>query len=472
MERKRTWYFAIIFIVLLIFFSLPYFPRRLINVASGSLAENVEFITPVAAQIFAPFLDFPFYFFNFTEPKLQLSSWLLWLLAIWSVLALIRLKKPGFKKCLRLLRGVIAIIVSFLLFILYLLLFPLPQHRLKSGNPDEVFLDLHSHTIYSHDGIASLEESILWHLNCGFAGWATTEHNRIGAAPVAQEEMLEKNSLDALVIAGVELNFNGTHLNLLGIEKEIDKNQYKNLTDLVEAVHRQRGVVIVPHFWAKKKPPSSLQDLAKAGVDGFEIAGNCSLPLQPELKKEIIALCQKQNLLMVGGSNWHGWGSFCNVWTGFKLHPHLSPPPLRGRIEKGGGRAREKVILDALREKANSHFRVLALPKKSYSKYHYIFEPFMGSFFYFCSLNDWQRVSWVFWVLLACFSLCSIKDKRKLAIFLWSAISLILALKGISFLNIWQLVSQVNNILPLVSKGLFLMAGLTALLALTDIKKR
>ncbi|MCK4244806.1 MAG: hypothetical protein KAX20_04190 [Candidatus Omnitrophica bacterium] len=461
MKRKRIWWFFIGFVVLLLLFSLPHSPRRLINVEKGIEAKSVCLIIPLSAEIFAPFLDFPFYFFNLSEPKLQLSSWLIWLLAIWLIFALIRLKGPVFKKIVRLFRGIIVVIVSFLLFVLYLLLFPLPEYRLKSEDPNEILLDLHSHTIYSHDGIATLERSVLWHLNCGFNGWATTEHSWIGAAPIAQGEMLEKNSLDALVIAGEEVNFKGSHLNLLGIKEDIDKGQYKDLADLIRVVHRQKGVVIVPHYWGKRRPPLSLEDLAKAGVDGFEIAGASSRPLRPELRKEIINLCKKKNLVMVGGSNWHGWGSFCNVWTGFKVDNWE-------RLDK---RAREKVILDALRRRENSRFRVIALPKKFYSEYHYIFEPFIGTFSYFCSLNNWQRVSWFLWVVMSCFLLRSIKDKRRIAIFLWLVISLILVVKGISLLNTWQLVATVNEILPTVSKGLFLLAAVTMGLAISDVKK-
>ncbi len=457
---------VIILAGLLVLFFLPHSSRELINAKTGLKAENVYLTVPLSAKIFAPFIDFPFYFYNFAEPKLQLSSWLIWLLAIWLIVGFTKLRTSPLKKCLTLLRGIVVIIVSFLLFVLYLFLFPLPQYSLNTKNPNEIFLDLHSHTIYSHDGGATLERSILWHLNCGFDGWATTEHNWIGAAPIAQEEMLQKNSLDGFVIAGEEINFKGSHINALGIKKDIDKNQYESLADLVKAVHRQKGVVIVPHFWGKRKPPLSLEDLAKANVDGFEIAGYSSRPLKLELKKEIITLCKKKNLVMVGGTNWHGWGSFCDVWTGFS-HPHLIPPPSRGRSEERG-----KAILEALRKREVSRFRVITYSKKFYTKSHYVFEPFIGTFAYLCSLDNWQRISWFFWIFIICLFLRLIKDKRQIAIFFWLLVSLTLVAKGISLLNTYRMVNTVNNILPAASKWLFLMAGVTMLLAITNKKKR
>ena len=462
MKKKRIWWLIVILAGLLVLYFLPHSSRELINAQTGLKAENVNLTVPLSAKLFAPFLDFPFYFYNFAEPKLQLSSWLIWFLAIWLIVGVIKSKSPPLKKGLSLLRGIVVIIVSFLLFVLYLFLFPLPQYSLKTENPNEIFLDLHSHTIYSHDGSATLERSILWHLNCGFDGWATTEHNWIGAAPIAQEEMLRKNSIDGFVIPGEEINFNGSHINVLGIKKDIDKNRYESLSDLVKAVHRQKGAVIVPHFWGKEKPPLSSEELAKANVDGFEIAGYSSRPLKPKLKKEIIALCKKQGLVMVGGTNWHGWGSFCDVWTGFRID----------NWQKLNKKARKKTILEALRKREVSRFRVITYPKKFYTKSHYVFEPFIGTFSYLCSLNNWQRISWFFWLLIICSFLRLIKDKRQIAIFLWLLVSLILIAKGISFLNTYQMVNTVNNILPSASRWLFLMAIATLLLAITNKKER
>ena len=456
--KKRIWWLILILAGFLVLYFLPHSPRELVNAETGLKAENVYLTVPFSAKLFAPFLDFPFYFYNFAEPKIQLFSWLIWFLAIWLIVGFIKLRSPPFKKCLSLLRGIIVIIVSFLLFVLYLFLFPLPQYSLNTKNPNEIFLDLHSHTIYSHDGSATLERSILWHLNCGFNGWATTEHEWIGAAPIAQEEMLRKNSIDGFVIAGEEINFKGSHINALGIKKDIDRNRYKNLADLVKAVHQQKGVVIVPHFWGKRKPPLSLKELAKSGVDGFEIAGNSSRPLKPELKGEIINLCREKNLLMVGGTNWHGWGSFCNIWTGFKIDNHQ--------------KSNKKIILNALRKREVSKFRVITYQKKFYTKSHYFFEPFIGTFSYLCSLNNWQRISWFFWIFIICFLLRLIKDKRQIAIFLWLVASLTLLAKGISFLNTYEIVNTVNNILPGASRWLFLMAGITLILAFTDGKGR
>ena len=240
--------------------------------------------------------------------------------------------------------------------------------------------------------------------------------------------------------------------------KDIEKNRYENLADLVKAVHRQKGVVIVPHFWGKRKPPLSLEELAKTGVDGFEIAGYSSRPLKPKLKKEIITLCKKKNLVMVGGTNWHGWGSFCNVWTGFRIDN-------RQKLNK-------KAILEALRKREVSRFRVITYPNKFHTKSHYVFEPFIGTFSYLCSLDNWQRISWFFWLIIICFLLRLIKDKRQIAIFFWLLVTLTLVAKGISLLNTYQMVNTVNEILPSVSKWLFLMAVVTMLLAITNGKKR
>lgn len=438
------------------------FMRILIDIATGSPISDVELASPLVNQICAPFFDFPSYFLTLPHPEAQLLSWLAWLSAIWIIFALIRLKGPLKKKILPLARGMIAVTVSFALFIIYCLLFPLPQYRLESKNPDEVFLDLHSHTIYSHDGIATPERSFHWHLNHGFNGWATTEHDWIGDAPLIQQELIKKNSLAAVAIAGQEVNFKKAHLNLLGIKEDVDTARYKNLEDLIEEVHRQGGAVVVPHLWAETKSPFSMKDLSEAGVDAFEIAGNASIPLSQEAQQEIIALCREEGLIMVSGTNWHGWRNFCTVWTGFRAENW-------GQLDMAG---RERAIIDALRNRETGSFRVIGYRQKfPASPVHYVFEPFTGLFSYFTSINKWQQLSWLFWAAIICFLLSRIKNKRLTVLFLWSVISLMLAVKSILVFNTWKTVADINKALPEVNKGLLLIAAVTICLALTNLKK-
>jgi hypothetical protein len=126
-----------------------------------------------------------------------------------------------------------------------------------------------------------------------------------------------------------------------------------------------------------------MEDLADAGVDGFEIAGNASVYLTPEKQKEIINLCRKKGLVMVGVTNWHGWGHYCNVWTGFKIKNWAQMNMV----------SRERAVISALKNHETERFRVIGYPQKEFSTIHYIFEPFVGFYSYFLSLDIWQKRS-------------------------------------------------------------------------------
>ncbi len=435
----------------------------LIDVGTGTVADKAEIITPLANKIFAPFFDLPSYFLTMPDPKKQLLSWAVWLTAVWIIYWAIRQRGYWTKKIIILFRGISVIIVSLVLFILYSIFVPLPQYKIISKNPDEIFLDLHSHTVYSHDGIVTPERSFHWHINYGFDGWSTTEHDWIGDAPSIQREIIANKNLAATVIPGEEVNFKKVHLNLLGIRKGIKAKEYQNLSDLVDEVHRQGGAVVVPHYWAETKSPFSMKDLAEAGVDGFEIAGNASIPLTEEVQQKIITFCLQENLVMLSGTNWHGWRNFCTVWTGFNAEGW----------EQMSIEERERAIIKALRNSETDHFRVIGYRQRfPASRVHYIFEPFTGLFFYFTSTGVWQIFSFIFWIAIIYLLLHRIKNKRLAAVYLWSAISLLLVIKSGLILNTWKTVADVNNILTDVAKGLLLMALVTTCLALTNLKIR
>ncbi|MBN1445844.1 MAG: hypothetical protein JW957_07030 [Candidatus Omnitrophica bacterium] len=463
MQEKiaRIRLFYIIISVILLLLAFPEVPRSLINSATGAAAADVELIVPLVNRIFSPFLDFPFYFSNFIRPRMQILSWIIWLSAIWIIFALTGLKGPRTKKTGKILRGMVVTAVSFSLFIIYCILVPLPKYRLTSDKPGEVFVDLHSHTFFSHDGIVTSERSLSWHLNCGFEGWALTEHDWIGHGPVEQEELLRAESIGAAVIPAQETRFKGVYLNLLGIEEAVDKKKFETMEGLISAVHSRGGAVVVPHYWSGEKPQLSPTELAEAGVDGFEIAGNSSVPLSQESREELIGICRREGLVMVSGSNWHGWQNFCNVWTGFEAQGW-------GQMDNA---SRKKEVIDALKKREAGRFRALEY-RREVRPGGYFFEPFTGFFFYYRSLDAWQRLSWLFWAAAIFILARRIRNRRKTAIFIWSAVSLTLAAKGILILNTWQAVKTVNDILPEVSRGLFIMAALTAFLAVTNIRKK
>jgi len=460
-NKRFLFIISAVFIVLLLS-PFPSSPRYIIDLETGLPAEEVELICPFIAQMAAPFFDLPFYFLTLQQPKNQLMSWFLWLAISWLIFSFFKIRGTPVKRVYSFLRGLVVIAVSFTFFIIYCILFPPPQCRLKGTNPDEIFMDLHSHTLYSHDGLVTSERSLKWHLEAGFHAWAVTEHDWIGGSPAIQREMLMKKDIDALVIPGMEISFQDVHLNLLGIEKCFNISGYKSIGELVKAVHLQEGAVILPHFWTERKSPFSMEDLSAAGVDGFEIAGSASVPLAPEVQKDIVSFCRRKGVAMVSGTNWHGWRNFCGSWTGFN-----APGWKQMDCE-----SREKMVINALRKRNNTDFRVVGYAVRLPSTASQFFEPFTGFLRYFFSLTIWQKLSWIFWAVIIYFFFKHVKNRRRLSIFLWFFITAVLLAKSSSIYAVWGTVGAINEILPEVSEFLMAAAAVTFLLGVTNLGKK
>lgn len=433
--------------------------KILVEITTGLPVHDAKIFSPVLNRIFAPFLDFPSYFLTLPQPKEALLSWIVWLLLIWSFIAYFKFRVPLREKITLTIRGGIVIVFSFSLFILFSIFFPIPQSRIQTDRKGEVFIDLHSHTIYSHDGIATPLKSLLRYTNSGFQAWAVTEHDHIGpAAEIIRKELKEKRA-DAIVINGQEINFQRAHLNILGITQDIEKREHDNLSSLIESVHKQGGAVIVPHYWAEIKSPFNMKELADAGVDGFEIAGFASVPLTKHKQQEIIAFCRKEGLPAISGSNWHGWGAPSFLWTGFQTEGWAEMDKF----------AREDSIIEALRKREAERFRVLGYPQRY--PCNYLFEPFIGPIHYFSTLKPCAVLSYLFWAPILFLIIRFIKRRRQIAFFIWSFIGLTLMLKGLFIFTVWKNVSEVNKILPDISKGLLFFAMLSFFLALTNVKR-
>ena len=459
-EKNRKLRFFAFCIAALIFFAFFQSPRTLIDIEKGMPAVDVELVYPVSSFVFAPFLDFPSYFLTLANPRIQLISWFSWISIFMLFFSLARRKGNLFRRLLFFFRRTATAAVLFSLFIIYSILCPLPQYTLKSKRSGEIFLDLHSHTVYSHDGLVTPERSLKWHIDSGFKAWALTEHDWIGKAPLIQNGLIGEKSGDAFAITAQESGFKGGHLNLLGLKEDFQFSSTDDLVSLVESAHLKRAAVVVPHHWAAVKSPVTMEDLYEAGVDGFEIAGNASVPLTPGKQKEIILFCREKGLVMVSGTNWHGWRNFCTVWTGFEA----------GSWKSLDNEGRERLIINALINREDSKFRVIGYPQKVLSPVHYFFEPFSGLFSYFSSLTRGHLASWFLWGVAVFFFLRIKRGRRMVPFFFWLAAGLILLAKRASLLETWASVSAVNEILPEVAQALLSMAIITFFFAATNLK--
>jgi predicted metal-dependent phosphoesterase TrpH len=111
-------------------------------------------------------------------------------------------------------------------------------------------LDLHVHTNYSHDGLASIEEIIKSAVAIKLDGIAICDHNTMDGSSAARKYVAD-NELDLIVISGIELSTSEGHLIVLGVEEGIEKGLSPEETIRIARQKEKDGngtvVIIAPH---------------------------------------------------------------------------------------------------------------------------------------------------------------------------------------------------------------------------------
>src|SRR5262249_24803601 len=192
-----------------------------------------------------------------------------------------------------------------------------------------IVADLHSHTVASHDGIASRDENLAYHRARGYDVVAITEHFsgvwRSTPFPSANERERPET------ISGVEVGVSSFGINrgfllVLGIRPDVDlpygllnQDEGRLLEDRVKqfisAAHGVHAAVLALSY---RLSPEDIERFSEAGIDGFEVA-NFGHPNMPEAVRIALLKVQKAHrIALVASTDWHGWGGFGRTWTLFK----------------------------------------------------------------------------------------------------------------------------------------------------------
>jgi hypothetical protein len=225
-----------------------------------------------------------------------------------------------------------------------------PMLSLAGVPPDDRVADFHSHTNLSHDVSSTwmrgfdAEANRRWHRRAGFTVAFLTDHNVVShESRVASRE--PRGAAGGTVLCpGIEVSAWRAHIILLGDTVAVDRSRYnRSLEGLVELLHTSKAdyqslsVASLPEY--RQNHWNRLDTLIAAGVDGFEIV-NAS-PKANELtrleRNTVIRLARAHNLFVVGVSDSHGWGAWCEppparpaptgaarCWPGFEAASHRS----------------------------------------------------------------------------------------------------------------------------------------------------
>ena len=259
----------------------------------------------------------------------------------------------------------------------------------------------HSHSEFSHDGLISQKGLWEWHKKNNFDAFFITEHsNHAKTYELAEKQRLNKFPQYPLIMTGEE--YSGTnHMSLLGI-----KNYFvtKGLSDaeVIDTTHFYNGVVLVNHWFSDKH--NSLEYYKNLNVDGYEIENvGKELYYDRSLYERIKDFCITNNLIMVGGLDFHGYGRSCATWNAFKI-PNW---------DKLNYNEKEDVIIKILRNREQVKVKVLMYKDRPYySEENLAFSPIKLVYNYFRTLNIYQVLSWIVWLVI--FSLVRERVKGKM----------------------------------------------------------
>lgn len=164
-------------------------------------------------------------------------------------------------------------------------------------------IDLHCHSFYSEDSIASPESLIEAALKKGLDGIALTDHNNTDGWEKAKKAA---QKLGAVLISGEEIKIkkNGkTTGEILAyfITQEINPER-KTTEEIIAEIHKQNGIAIIAHPYHWRKPFKELEKY-KDIADGIEVFNSRSQSRSGNQKSLYFA--QKNALPMTAGSDCH-----------------------------------------------------------------------------------------------------------------------------------------------------------------------
>ncbi len=331
---------------------------------TGSPPGDVELVRPTLYLVLAPLSDTldALTFLSLERARWALAVWAL-ALATWGAL------RPGTarRRAGRALLGPIGIVLLGGATVLL----PRPVPRLAAADSAVTIIDFHAHTEASHDGRPGWTYARLaaWHARQGFAASYVTDHNVIFDLPVTEPIRL---------LPGVEWSVYRQHVVALGAVRPIARDSFGDSTPrmlrIFGELERQGalGIASLPEYW--RNHLEDLHDFVAAGADGFEIV-NCApkaLGFPSPLRREVLQLAARYDLVVVGASDNHGWGQVTCVWN-------VSQPGTHGY------RANRVVA------------RPLALLQGEWLPWT---APVTQPWFMLRSLSWSERVSWLTWVLV------------------------------------------------------------------------
>jgi len=287
----------------------------------------------------------------------------------------------------------------FIVFVVAVFL-PRPMAKLELDDKDLLAFNIHSHTHASGDGRRSFSplKNMLWHERGGFHGNFITDHNVIHGSVEGKEISLNRELNPGIIsMRGEEVSLFRSHWILLGNQTLLKKEQYdtgyRGIKSFLQKVSQERDQIVIaslPQYWQDHW--DNLDDFLAWGVQGFEIVTSSprALDFTPRLRSRIVKMSRENNLLIVGGSDNHGWGSTVYVWNLVRFPNWRGTPPER----------LEEELIQLLRQKRFNAVQVVVRHKAESPDYPWmlVVDPLLQIWEGARSLPFLQAVSILMWI--------------------------------------------------------------------------
>jgi len=344
--KKAYVLISLLFISVMI--SYFFYAPNLIDIVTGQNVTNFKLQWPLLRLFIEPFYAFAYHILTMERSGYipALISWLLWSVIFAIIIA--KSKKFSIKKTVFFSFFSIFFTASIISLVIFL---PVQGPKIIPPSNNWTIFDPHSHTISSRDVISNIYSSMNFHFLQGYNNFFITEHDTTRGFFLFPSDERRNHVFPGIQIRTTE----GISVLLLSSKffhyEDFAKNSLK---DLINLAHKNDMLVIMPHWWKWHRP--ALQEVVDSGIDGFEIY-NCGYRyISDSTRKEIMDICKKNNLLMVGSTDWHGYGYMTNVWS----------------VMQNDG---NKNLFELLKEKPQVQVIVHNV-KGTQSAIRYIFEPF------------------------------------------------------------------------------------------------
>jgi len=155
-------------------------------------------------------------------------------------------------------------------------------------------IDLHVHTIYSHDSLVTVKDLIFYARKRGLDGVAVTDHDRIdGALKIAKET-------DFLIIPGIEISSSKGHIIGLDVDELVPPKL--NIKETLDRIHEAGGIAVACHPITFFK--ESLKGRISSRFDAIEVVNSSAFPFRYSVRRSE-EIASRLGIARVAGSDAH-----------------------------------------------------------------------------------------------------------------------------------------------------------------------